>query len=91
MNIEQLADRVIRSENGGCDPHSDPVLRLRVCIIDRVIRVFVVGKWRPIRGYAGKGIPSSKVMAEVERIVKVNTGWIKSPEVSTKKVEWLWE
>lgn len=40
------------------------------------IEVFVVGKWRPVRYYGGRGyvVKNKDVLYEIERTVRINTG-----------------
>lgn len=80
MSIEDAAksilDRIMLEEYGGCDPRRDDPCYLKARIKDRVIEVFVVGKWRGIRHinstlYEPK---SKKIIDEVIRTVRINTG-----------------
>lgn len=43
-------------------------------IWDSIIHVWAVGKWRPIRHYAPKCIPSEKIQKEVLHTVWLNCG-----------------
>jgi hypothetical protein len=72
-------DGVIREEYGGCDPIKDPIIKLKAKKEDGVYYVFVVGKWR--------GICRNK--KDMERIVRLNTGWIKHPVLSIKPIEFV--
>jgi len=40
------------------------------------IKVFVVGKWRTVRGYNGyvKEVKNKKILEDMERTVRLNTG-----------------
>lgn len=86
---ESISARIIQQEYG-CDPFADPVIRLKAEIRDKVIYVFVVGKWRSIRYYGGKGIPGKKIQEDMKHSVRINTGWIKT-ELAQKPIEFIWE
>ena len=43
-------------------------------ILDKRIEVFAIGKWRPIRYYQGKGIPSNSIQKELIHTISINTG-----------------
>jgi hypothetical protein len=83
-----MLDKIIRSENGGCNPFSDSVIKLKARMDSGVIQVYVVGKWRNIRYYVNrKTMPGKKIMEEVKRIVMMNTGWKLDKEVVFNFVE----
>jgi hypothetical protein len=85
----QILEGVIREEWGGCHPKKDGgyFLKARVDHEAKLIEVFCVGKWRPIRFYAGKkAVPCARVIREVCNSVRINTG-IK-PEA---RLELKWE
>jgi len=60
-------------------------MNLKARVGDKRIEVFVVGKWRPVRYYQGKGVPSSKIQEEVKTTVRLNTGM---PKKTPIKFEW---
>ena len=61
-------------EDYGITPGSN-VVELRARLHDHVIEVFIVGKWRAIRRYDIPGrLPSERIMADVERSIRCNTG-----------------
>lgn len=78
--MKGILDNVIKEEYGGCDPRHDAVCVLKARVIhdppDHRIEVFVVGKWRPIRYYGGVGyiVTNKKILAEMERTIRINTG-----------------
>lgn len=74
--IKQVMDQIIRSEYGGCHPKYDDPCYLKARFVNHIIEVFVVGKWRGIRRYAGSAerpIPK-KIVDEVISVVRMNTG-----------------
>jgi len=80
QTVEQLVDDVIRKEYGGCHPKEDPFCILKARVVhnppDHYIQVFVVGKWRSMRYYGGRGyiVKSKKILWDMERTVRINTG-----------------
>ena len=80
QTVEQLVDDVIRKEYGGCHPKEDPFCILKARVVhnppDHYIQVFIVGKWRAVRYYGGRGyiVKNKDVLYEIERHVRMNTG-----------------
>lgn len=79
--MKALVDHQIRKEYGGCHPVEDPFCVLKARVVhdppDHYIEVFVVGKWRSIRYYGGFGkyvVTNKKILAEMDRSVRMNTG-----------------
>ena len=76
--MKEILTKVILDEYGGCDPRTDNpcILKARVSKQYHTIEVFVVGKWRIVRGYWGSKyvITNKKILADMERVVRINTG-----------------
>jgi hypothetical protein len=103
--IDAIVEKVMREEYGGCNPLVDEVCQLkarvhRVVGVMRRIEVFVVGKWRVVRGYWGSKyvITNKKILADMEKTVRINTGsHVHSgydPSIGTfagKKIVFIWQ
>ncbi len=89
--IENVIENVVKSEYGGRNVFTDSKIILKARVSNRMIEVFVVGKWRPQRYYGGSGKnPSKKIVDEVKHSVMVNTGWNKSDRMKDKEMEFEW-
>jgi len=88
---ESVFDRVIREDNGGCNPWVDSVIRLKAKIEDKRIQVFVVGKWRSIRYWSRPTPPKTlKVKEDMISSILINTGWLNDTKLPPKPVEFIW-
>jgi hypothetical protein len=78
LSLDSILDKVVLEEYGGCNPRVDNpcILKARVSKQHRTIEVFVVGKWRVVRGYWGSKyvITNKKILADMEKTVRINTG-----------------
>jgi hypothetical protein len=76
--IEDTFTEVLKSEYGGHDPRLPGPIFLNARIKEKVIEIFIVGKWRPVRHYPYNKIPSAKILNEVREKLVTNTGGEKS-------------
>lgn len=89
MDIEkkfsEILDKVIREENGGCNPVTDKVLQIPARIDTGYLQVFIVGKWRYI--CKARKQPLTKMKEnEASSIIMSNTGWKKDERINYKKI-----
>lgn len=86
--LGKILDTVTRNEFGGCNPGKDPEITLKAKVENRIIYVFCVGKWRPIRHYnsTAQTCENKRIMADVERTVRMNAGWKDNP----KPIKFTW-
>jgi hypothetical protein len=74
----KVVDNLLK-EDYGITPGSE-IIELKARLRDHIIEVYVVGKWRGIRRYDIPGrLPSVRIMADVERSIRSNTGKIYKP------------
>ena len=91
QTLQAIITKVLLSEYGGCDPRTDNpcILKARVRREYLRIEVFVVGKWRPVRGYNGTvtEVTNKKILKDMERTVRCNTG----TTFAGKAIQFKWE
>lgn len=91
-STNDVLDRVVRSEFMGCNPYTDEVIVLQARC-DRVyVEVFVAGKWRTLMNCKATTteIKDKRRLADMKRIIRVNTGWVKDDELSKKEIAFKW-
>jgi len=74
FTLAEIVDKGFREDWGGTNPIDDKIIILKIRIRDKVLEVFCCGKWRQMRYWPYRKLPSNKTLQQITAQIELNSG-----------------